>query len=192
MPPPNPTRRSGARCDAPSTSPHSHRGRNHRVAMSLFGGKQYLRAFDPASPRLARAGQFLQLRAFLFVKLDDVSYVHHGLHQGDGDSRSWNAQRVDPCESTGAMYRTTRTISGVHSRLHQGQWAPSGPNRHAALLRRHRAERSPHATHPGAPRTPSPHSRTRPIPRSPRRSRGPSHLAMNSSIQSIIITMQRY
>ena len=172
--------------------PHPHRGRDHRVAMTLLRKKQYLRAFDPAHPRLARAGQFLQLHALLFVKRDDLSYVHHGLHHGDGDSRSWNAHRVVPCEFTGAIHRTTGTVSRVYSRLHEGQRTRSGPSRHAAILRRHRTERSPNATLPGAPRIPSPHSRTRPVSRSPRRSRGPSKLAMNDHIQSITTSVQRY
>ena len=92
---------------------------------------------------------------------------------------------------TSAIHRTTRTVPSVYSRLHQGQRACPGPSRHAAILCGHPAERSPNATHPGAPRIRSPNSRTRPICRSPRRSRGPSGLAMSGQIQSITTSVHQ-
>ena len=89
--------------------PRSHRGRNHRVAMSLFGGKQHLRAFDPAHPRLARAGQFLQLHAFLFVELDDVSLtILQALAEADAplSQRRIRERAATRHRTVGAIVRT--------------------------------------------------------------------------------------
>ena len=84
---------------------------------------------------------------------------------GHGDSRSWMARRVDPCEPSRAVHRTAGTISGVHSRLYEGQWTPAGSGRHAAVLCSYRACRSPDGAQPGALGTASPHAGTSPQPR---------------------------
>ena len=145
-----------------------------------------------AHPRFAAAGHLLQLRAFFITKFNDVSHVHPGLHRCDGDSRSWMARHVDPCEPSRAVHPTTGAISGVHSRLYEGQWAPASSTRHATILCSHRANRPPDGAQPGMSRTASPHPGTGPQPRSSRRPRGSPCLAMNNRIQLITTSVQRY
>ena len=94
-----------------------------------------------------------------------------------GDSRSWKVRCVPPA-SGHLLQRTTGAILGVHPCLYEGQWAPTGSGRPAAVFRRHGAECSPDATEPGAPGTPTPHARKGTQSRSACRPREPSCLAI--------------
>jgi len=103
-----------------------------------------------------------------------------------------------PCRSprrNRPLHRTTGTILGVHPCPHEGPWATARPGRPAALLCRHRAERSPddpHDPRPGATRAPSPNPRTGSMSRGVRRTRIPSRPAMIATLQSIKTSVQRY
>ena len=120
-------------------------------------------------------------RAFTAVSVGAVETVDHG-----------TLAMSIPLDTKGSVHRASEAISGIHPCLYEGQWTPSGPGRHAALLRGHRPERSPDGAQPGTPGTAAPHRGADPKHRGARGAGSASLLAPTGQIQSIKTSVQRY
>ena len=162
---------------------------NLLIATAGIGGQQDLGSLEPAGGMLAAAQHRSELIALGLAQLHPLTYIHLGLLVGSPDELTDESKigHVPPLQPA-TLHRKARRVSGLHLCLFAHVPTLTRRDRHATLLPRQPALRSPNGRHPRMRRPNSPSARCPPKHRDPRPPGTTSHppMAQNQPVKSSV------